>query len=395
MGGVACEGRDFASNLLDTLEVASVRVIVRGLLDGEVKDVIAEDGWITAVAQAGAGDVTGARLIEAGGHLFPGFIDVHVHGGGGADVMDGSMDAFEQIAWTHARHGTTALVLTTVSAPDEAILRVLSAWRMPASWRGADVLGFHLEGPFIHPDRRGAHPAECLCMPAPERLRKYAAAGPVRILTLAPELPGAEETLAAARAMGVVVSLGHSAATWAESMRAFDLGAQSVTHLFNAMTGLHHRQPGLAAAALAHSGAMVELILDGIHVHPEMARLAVRVKGRDRVMLVTDAIPVVDMPEGRYAFAGDEVVYQGGAVRRLDGTLAGSALTMARAVRTGLEHGVFALPDVPLLAARNAARLLGERRGRIAPGFRADLAVLSDDGQVTHTLVGGRLVYRA
>ncbi|AEJ42825.1 N-acetylglucosamine-6-phosphate deacetylase [Alicyclobacillus acidocaldarius] len=372
-----------------------MRVVIRGLLGDEWKDVIAEDGWITDVGEAKMGQLTGARLIDTGAHLFPGFVDVHVHGGGGADVMDASMDAFEQIATTHARHGTTALVLTTVAASREATSATLSAWRKPAEWRGADVLGFHLEGPFIHPERRGAHPAEHVRTPSPEELRAYARAGPVRILTMAPELPGADETLLTARDLGILVSLGHSAATYGEAMRAFDLGAKSATHLFNAMEGLHHRRPGLAAAALDRADAMVELILDGVHVHPALARLAMRIKGRHGVMLVTDAVSVVDMPEGRYGFAGSEVVYEDGVVRRPDGTLAGSALTMERAVQMGLAHHVFLPRDVPYVAAANAARLLGERRGRIEPGYRADLVALSEAGAVTHTIVGGRLVHSA
>jgi len=372
-----------------------VRVVVRGLIDGQWKDVIAEDGWITDVGEAGMGQLTGARLIDTAGRLLPGFVDVHVHGGGGADVMDASMDAFEQIAMTHARHGTTSLLLTTVAASREATLATLSAWRKPGKWRGADVLGFHLEGPFIHPERRGAHPAEYVRTPSQEELRAYAGAGAVRILTLAPELPSADETIQAAHELGIVVSLGHSAATYGEAMRAFDLGAKCATHLFNAMDGLHHRRPGLAAAALDRADAMVELILDGVHVHPALARLAMRIKGRHGVMLVTDAVSVVDMPEGRYWFAGDEVVYEDGAVRRPDGTLAGSALTMERAVQVGLAHGVFLPSDVPYVAAANAARLLGERRGRIERGYRADLVALSAEGAVTHTIVGGRLVHCA
>lgn len=372
-----------------------MRAIIRGSIHGRVQDVIVEDGWIERIGDAGVGERTGARLVDTAGRLLPGFVDVHVHGGGGADVMDASMEAFEQIAATHAKHGTTSLLFTTVAAPDEDLMAVLSAWRHPADWHGADVLGFHLEGPFIHPDRRGAHPVEHLRAPSPEVLRAYAAAGPVRLLTLAPELPGGEETIRAARELRMVVSLGHSAATYDEAMRAFDLGAQSATHLFNAMAGLHHRQPGLAAAALDRPDTVVELILDGVHVHPAVARLAVRIKGRHAVMLVTDAVSVVDMPEGRYRFAGGELLFRDGEVRRPDGTLAGSALTMERAVQTGLRHGVFRPEDVPDVAAANAARLLGERRGRIAPGHRADLVALSDEGAVTHTIVGGRVVHRA
>ncbi|SIS80853.1 N-acetylglucosamine-6-phosphate deacetylase [Alicyclobacillus vulcanalis] len=372
-----------------------MRVVVRGEIAGRATDVIAEDGWITRVGDAGAGELTGARLIDTCGRLLPGFVDVHVHGGGGADTMDASMDAFEQIARTHARHGTTSLVLTTFAAPDEAILKTLSAWRPPTDWQGADVLGFHLEGPFLHPARRGAHPAGHLREPAPQALRAYAGAGPVRMITLAPELPGATDVVRLARAMGIVVSLGHSNAAYDEAMRGFDCGAQSVTHLFNAMTGMDHRQPGLAAAALSRADVWVELILDGIHVHPEVARLALRLKGRHGVMLVTDAVSVVDMPEGRYAFAGAEIVYHRGEVRRLDGTLAGSALTLERAVQVGLTHGVFRPEDVPNVAAGNAARLLGERRGQLAPGYRADLVALAPDGAVTHTIVGGRLVHCA
>ncbi|WP_304457944.1 N-acetylglucosamine-6-phosphate deacetylase [Alicyclobacillus sendaiensis] len=372
-----------------------MRAVVRGLIEGQWKDVIVEEGFIVDVCEAGVGVITGARLVDTAGLLLPGFVDVHVHGGGGADVMDASMEAFEQIAATHARHGTTALVLTTVAASREATLAALAAWRTPGAWRGADVLGFHLEGPFIHPAKRGAHPAEHLRAPSPEELRAYAEAGPVRMVTLAPELPGADEVIRTAREFRIVVSLGHSASTYDEAMRAFDLGAQSATHVFNAMDGLDHRRPGLAAAALDRADAMVEIILDGVHVHPAIARLAVRAKGRHGVILVTDAVSVVDMPEGRYWFAGAEMVYRAGEVRRPDGTLAGSALTMERAVQVGLAHGVFLLDDVPDVAAANAARLLGERRGRIARGYRADLVALSADGAVTHTLVGGRLVHCA
>ncbi len=343
-------------------------------------------GWRSGPVHLGADGriaaIEGAALTEAqarqGPCLLPGFVDLHVHGGGGADTMEGG-DAVATLARTHARHGTTALLATTMTAPRgeiEAALRALAPHVATRPRGGARVLGVHLEGPYINRERLGAQPDFATTATLAEVMALHALA-PIRLVTIAPELPGHLELIVALRGRGFVVQIGHSAARYEDGVAALAAGASGFTHLFNAMTGLHHREPGLAGAALAHA-ERAELIADGQHVHEGAIRVALRcIPG---LYCVTDATAAAGMPDGEYRLGRHTVLHCLGAVRLPDGTLAGSALTMDRALQRLLALGL-PLAEASARTATFAAQHLGlADRGVIAPGAWADVVQVDGAG---------------
>jgi N-acetylglucosamine-6-phosphate deacetylase len=359
------------------------------------------EGWRSGPVRVGAGGrieaVEGALLTEAqarqGPCLLPGFVDLHVHGGGGADTMEGG-EAVATLSRTHARHGTTALLATTMTAPRaeiEAALRALAPHVATRPSHGARVLGVHLEGPYINRERLGAQPDFATTATLAEVLALHALA-PIRLVTIAPELPGHLELIVALRAAGFVVQIGHSAARYEDGVAALAAGATGFTHLFNAMTGLHHREPGLAGAALAHA-ERAELIADGLHVHEGAIRVALRcIPG---LYCVTDATAAAGMPDGEYRLGRHRVLHCLGAVRLPDGTLAGSALTMDRALQRLLQLGL-PLAEASARTATLAAQHLGlADRGVLAPGAWADLVQVDGaSGALQRVWVEGEAIAR-
>lgn len=374
-----------------------MKTAIQGELFGTIQQILSDNGVIEGVGQFSQSALAGYRLVDTGGHLLPGFVDVHVHGGGDAQTMDGTMEAYQQICQTHARHGTTGLLLTTVTESDEAIERALRAYRPDVKTGGAEVLGFHLEGPFIHVNRAGAQAREHIKPPSALRLQKWVAASGemVRYITLAPEVAGAAELIYEANRLGIVVSAGHSDASYDDARAAFSRGVRSTTHLFNAMSGLNHRAPGLVGAALDTPDVYVELIADTHHVHPAAMRLAIRQKGIHRVLLITDAVSATGMPEGEYVLGSQRVSYRDGTVRLADGTLAGSVLTVDQAVRNLLACGAIRKEDVPDVTARNQGALLRLPHGQLSAGAPANVVAVDRDWHVTHTFVRGEVVYEA
>ena len=340
-------------------------------------DVEVVDGRIAAVGLGGGGR----------GIAVPGFVDLHVHGFAGVDFAAADAAAYRRAGEALAATGVTAFRPTFVTAPAEEL--VASLREVPRMTAGARVLGCHLEGPFISPRRLGMHSAEARRDPDPTLLERLLAAGPVAHVTLAPELDGALELIDVLVARGVVVSCGHTDATAEEAHAAFDRGARVVTHLFNAMRPFAHRDPGIAAAALARDDVVVELILDGYHLADDAVRLARRA-ARGRVALVTDAIAAAGIGDGEWRLGAVEVVVRGGVVRRADtGVLAGSVVTMHEAIRNLIalgatfEEAVDAATRVPARAARRPDL------GTLAPGAAADVAVLDDNLELVRVLVGG------
>jgi N-acetylglucosamine-6-phosphate deacetylase len=325
-----------------------------------------------------------------GPYLAPGFVDVHVHGWGGHDAM-GDSAALDGMARRLLRRGVTSFLPTAVTAPLEdlvAFAERVRTWRPHAPIDAADPLGFNLEGPFLAPARRGAHDPLHLQVPArvpPETLEPLIDG--LRLLTIAPELSGATDLIGWLRDRGVATSIGHSAATLEEARAGFAAGATSTTHLFNAMSGVDHRAPGVAVAALLDDEAYVELIADGIHVHPALWRLITRLKPPDRLLLVSDAIALAGTGDGRGRIGGLEVEVVGQRVT-LAGTftLAGSVIALDTAVRNLVASGV-PLPAAVAAASRNPLTLLGiSDRGRIAVGQRADLVELDVDLRVRRVM---------
>ena len=349
------------------------------------------------IAAIGAGEPpTGGAVDLRGLTLCPGFVDIHIHGAFGADVMAGGVGA---VSAGLPRHGCTSFLPTTVTAPWPETLAAVGALADAAERppEGARPAGIHLEGPFLNPLRRGMQAAEHMRPPDAAAVDALLAAGRgrVRQVTLAPELPGGLHAVRRLAGRGVTVALAHSDATFEQAAAAAAAGARHVTHCFNAMRPLHHREPGLAGAALALPGLSAEVIADGVHVHPAMLRLLWRARGWRRLALVTDAMPGAGAPEGRYRFGGQDVTVRGGAARLGDGTLAGSVLTMDRAVATMVAAGVPPRQAVAM-ASRVPAAIAGLRDvGALAPGRRADVVGLGPDLGVAWVMVGGKPAWRA
>ena len=344
-----------------------------------------EDGRIRHVD----GDPVPESQVRDGAHpiLLPGFIDTHVHGGGGSDTMEGGA-AIEQIVRTHVRHGTTSLLATTMTAPMneiEAAMRALAPacrTRLPGSAR---VLGVHLEGPYINPGKLGAQPD--FARPASvEEIRTLHALAPIRLITLAPELPGNLELIAPLRRAGFHVQIGHTAGTYEDGVAALERGAGGFTHLFNAMTGLHHRAPGMVGAALAHA-RYAEIIPDLLHVHPGAIRTALRAV--PCLFCVTDSTAAAGMPDGDYNLGSHRVTKCLGGVRLADGTLAGSTLTMDQALRNLVGLGL-SIEEASRRTATHAADYLGlGDRGRLVEGVHADIVVFDRDLKLKGVIAEG------
>ncbi len=343
----------------------------------------------------------GLVLDAAGCTLLPGFVDVHVHGGDGFDTMDATPEALLGMARFFARHGVTAFCPTTITAPQEAIRRAVAnvAQVLESTpeerWPGARILGVHLEGPYISPQYPGAQPAQFIREPDVAEFLELVAAGPVSLITLAPEQPGAEALIAAAQERGVGAVLGHTAASYDQAVAAIRQGASQATHTFNAMTGLHHRRPGTVGAVLSQDAIRAQLIADNIHVHPAVMDILGRCKGVEGTILITDAMRAAGLPPGQYDLGGQTVTVAEGACRLANGSLAGSILTMDRALANFLAATGWPLEQGWPVSSRTPARSLGLGRemGAVAPGYRADLVLLDEDLQAVATVVGGRLVY--
>ncbi len=343
------------------------------------------------------GRIVGVELDEEppaeGPYLAPGFVDLHVHGWGGHDAM-GGRSALDGMARELLRRGVTSFLPTAVTAPLaqlETFAECVRSWLPDAPEDGAEPLGFNLEGPFLAHARRGAHDAAYLQTPAAvPRTGLEPLVGGLRLLTVAPELPGALELIRWLQAGGVVTSVGHTVATVDQARAAYRAGARSTTHLFNAMTGVDHRAPGAAVAALLDDEVYVELIADGIHVHPALWPLITRLKPVERLLLVSDAIPLAGTGDGSGRLGSLEVEVAGlRATVQGTSTLAGSVIALDTALRKVVGEGV-SLPAAVAAVSRNPLTLLGiSDRGRIAAGQRADLVELDSDLRVLRIMRGG------
>jgi N-acetylglucosamine-6-phosphate deacetylase len=362
--------------------------------------VVVEDGHITALQSRSSAEIPVGRLLDFPDLILaPGFIDIHIHGGAGRDAMEASESALAQIERQLIKHGVTAYLPTTVTAPNEKILEALDGLGKAIATANRNQgrpspLGIHLEGPFISHEKRGVHPPENLLSPSPQAFDRFwqASAGTINMMTIAPELPGAVETIRYARKLGVHCSLGHSNATYQEAQSGISAGADHATHTFNAMRALDHRDPGILGAVLENDELTADIIADGIHVHPSVLNLFLRAKGADRAILITDAISATGMPDGVYKLGDFEVQVSNGRCA-YQGRLAGSVLTLDRAIRNVMSFAGWQLQQAIKLATLNPAQRLGipDRRGLLAPGRRADLVVLTPEGQVVHTIIGGEI----
>ena len=326
--------------------------------------------------------------------LLPGFVDLQVNGAFGVDVAT-EPSRVAELSQRLFSTGTTAYLPTVISSPEILYEEVLPELGADGPTSGAEVLGVHLEGPFINLAKRGAHAAAHVVPPDPGLLAHLLDLAPVRMLTVAPELGGADELMTLAANRGVAVSAGHTDAPYELAYEAFDASVASVTHLFNAMSAMHHREPGVPGAAFAHPRVVCGLIADGLHVHPEMVGLACRMLGPDRVCLTTDAIAAAGMGDGEYRLATHTVYMDGGVPRLGSGAIAGSVLTMNEAFRNILAFTGCTFPEAARMASTTPARLVGEgrRKGRLVPGYDADVTVLAPNLSVEAVWRGGERVY--
>lgn len=345
----------------------------------------------------------GAREIrETDCIAVPGFVDVHIHGAGGHDVMEGQPEALSAVAACVARHGTTSLVATTVSASPEETCRSAEgiadyisqqhAKRETSAGAHAEILGIHFEGPFLSPARRGVHPAEALKLPSTELLERFlsAAQGKARILTLAPELPGAGPCIEAARKAGLTVAMGHTDATYEQARAAIARGVRHAVHVYNAMRPFSHRDAGVIGAVLTSPEVTAELIADGVHVEEPAMRMLLQAKGVERVILVSDGTAATGMPDGKYRLGTFEVTVSGGVCRNAVGKLAGSTLTLDRALRNIVALGT-PLADAVRMLTWNPAALLGPefKKGVLREGADADIVLLDASLQVKRVWTRG------
>jgi N-acetylglucosamine-6-phosphate deacetylase len=332
--------------------------------------------------------------------IAPGYLDLHIHGSAGYDVMDDALEALPAIERILARHGVTSYLPTTVTAPIETTLGALDRLanaiekveQAAAERKGrATPLGIHLEGPFISHARPGVHPPQDLLAPKLETFERFwqAARGHIRMMTVAPELENALELISSASARGVCVSVGHSDADFVATERAIAAGARHATHTFNAMRPLGHRDPGIIGSVLTDDRISADIIADGVHLDPSIVNLFARAKGPQQTVLITDAIAATGMPDGRYRLGLIEVDVKGDRCTA-NGRLAGSVLTMDRAMRNLMRFAEWDMPRAVAAATRNPARVVNRKnKGVLSPGADADFIVLDSEGNVLRTFVGG------
>jgi N-acetylglucosamine-6-phosphate deacetylase len=369
-----------------------------------VCSIMVEDALIAGIGPPDAVPGAGGSRIDAAGRVaVPGFIDLHLHGAMGLDVMAADPGVLERLSRVLGSWGVTAYCPATASAPPRELVRAVAAVAEATrrssepGWRGARVLGCHVEGPYLARERRGAQPQDCLRLPDFEELeRLHGVAGEtLRILTLAPELPDALPAIRWLRARGVIASLGHTDAGEQEALAAVAAGATQATHTFNAMRPLHHREPGVLGVVLDRDEVLAEVIADGRHVHHAVVCILCRAKGMTRVAAVSDLSPLAGCPPGEYDLYGERAVLTTeSAFMKQTGSLAGSLVPLHGAFRNLREWG-FSLEQAVRLTSTNAAAQLGlgDRKGDLRAGMDADLAVLNADGEVFLTLARGRIIH--
>lgn len=361
--------------------------------------LVFEDGRITALGpRAGLSLPPGAQTLDFDDAVIaPGLIDIHIHGGAGHDVMEGNDDALAAVERLIAKHGVTSYFPTTVTAPVSDTIAALeklgpAIQRATASPGRARPLGLHLEGPFISTAKCGVHPVKDILPPTLELFDRFssASADTVKLMTVAPELPGAEDFIRQVSRRGVRVCLGHTDSLAEPARKAVAAGARSATHTFNAMRSLDHREPGILGVVLTHPLLMADIIVDGVHVADETVRLFLNAKGDERAILISDAISATGMPDGRYKLGNFEVEVQGDRCL-LAGRLAGSVLTMDLAIRNVMRIADWELMRAVRLASYNPAHLMGieTKKGSLHVGADADVNILSPGGKVLQTFIGG------
>jgi len=365
----------------------------------QTTSILIENGVITQIGQIEPGSASINTLDAQGRIIAPGFIDVHIQGAGGADILDATPEALEAISRTCARFGVTGFLATTVFMPDQDNSHLsLAAEYVGRDLGGANLLGIHLEGPFISLEKKGMIQPGCICPPSVQVLDEIQriTAGHLSMMTIAPELPGSRQIIGSLVESGTIASFGHSSATYEQTLDGFDTGISHVTHLFNAMPSIHHRSPGPLVAIFQSEHITAQVITDGVHIHPAVLNFAYEKLGPDRTFPITDGMQAIGLGDGMFIYNGIEYESKAGAARYKDGTLIGTALGLSQMIERFI-----AFTDCPLdvairMVTQNPAGLLGlqDKKGTIAVGKDADLILFDDNLSVHTTIVGGKIVFR-
>lgn len=376
--------------------ITNVRIVVEtGII--ESGSVRVDKGKITAIVEGEPepAHLVGHEILNGEGKLLiPGMIDVHIHGAKGHDMMDGTLQSIEVVSETCAATGCTSFLATSVSSKLEDLLIMIdNVKRVVGKERGAAIVGIHSEGPYLNVKRKGMQNEAFLRHPDLMEMERVVeeAGSLLKMVTVAPELPGGMELVTYLHGRGIIAALAHSDATYEEAKEAFRLGASHITHCFNGMRPIHHRDPGLVVAAFEQPHVSLQAIVDHVHLHPAIIRLMYRIKGADGMVLITDALHAMGLGDGDYQFGGHQVKVVGGVAQLQDGTLASSTVTMNKALKNTVDLGI-SLHDAVTMATKTPADLLDLRqKGRIALGADADLVLLDEQFEVGWTMIGGKI----
>jgi len=361
--------------------------------------ILIEDGRICEVGAIEKPDDC-HNVLDAGGlTATPGLLDIHIQGAGGCDVLDATEEALVEISKASARYGVTGFHATTVYKPDGDNRHLaVAADCVGKDLGGAELLGIHLEGPFISTDKRGMIQPDSICLTTNETLDKILAdcKGKLNMMTIAPELPGCHELIGRLVDEGVVAAFGHSMASYEQTLAGFDAGISHVTHLFNAMPSIHHRSPGPLPAILQNQKITVELITDGVHLHPAVLKLVFDIFGTDRIVTITDGMQALGLGDGEYEYNGLPYNAKDGTAWYEDGTLIGTATGLSDLLQRMIKFTGCDFNNAIRTATENPAKVLGiqDRKGSIEQGKDADIILLDNKGTVQMTMVAGRIVYK-
>lgn len=337
------------------------------------------------------------RIIHAQGrYVLPGFIDVHIHGCNGFDTMDARQESLQGMSDFLVKQGVTGFLATTMSAENEDISKAIQAGENFSKRPTTAYLGIHLEGPYLAVEHRGSQPDTHLRAPIPAEYTEWFKSETVKMMTLAPELNGGDELIQAACTRGIVASLAHSGATYEQTLHAFEVGLRQITHTFNGMVGIHHRQPGALVAAFLNPQIPMQIIPDGIHVHAAMVKFLVQIIGIERVIIITDAMRAAGLSDGDYQLGDVQVTVKNKEARTVAGGLAGSTLTMSDAIRNMMRFCDLTLADVVPMVTSNPAKSIDmyPQKGILCDGADADLVLWDSANGVQMTLIGGQVVYK-
>lgn len=373
--------------------ITPCRIIKNGI-------IVINDGLIEYVGEEKERGLNSYSNFYRGEYIVPGFIDIHCHGGNGYDTMDSTQDALEEISKFKAKNGCTGFLATTVTSSMKDTTKALknvNGYKKKFPKEGAEILGIHLEGPFINAKQKGAQREDLIIPPSIERVKKFIseAGGLIKIITYAPELDTDFKFTSFLNSKGITPSVGHSFADYKIIISAVKFGLKSSSHIFNQMKGIHHREPGTVGAILTEENLFAEIIADCVHVHPAIINLLVRAKGVDKIILITDAMRATGLQDGVYDLGGLEVMVKNNEARLESGNLAGSTLTMNNAIKNMVRKIGINIEESVRMASLNPARLLGldKDRGSLTLGKRADIAVLDDNFEVICTIKKGKVIY--